>query len=293
MILFHVILRLKAFTYKYRHELHFASTKQNVFFFFLSKRHIFAFVSDKLYVNSMIYRNVIFSLVIITASFFSCSNIPQGAPGPQAEALAQHILEQMNYEAWQNNTRAVSWSFPGGHRHFWDKSRGLVRVEWDNLIVLFDKNSMKGIAFREEVKVTDHGETNDLITKANEFFINDSYWLNPLFHIYSPGTVRSLVSPGVLKVHFETGGVTPGDTYVFYAGESDPVEKMRLWVSKIPIKGFSVSFTNYSQSSTGVLTARTYASLINIEIKDLVMYSAYPPENGEDLFEELEKYLDK
>jgi hypothetical protein len=117
--------------------------------------------------------------------------------------------------------------------------------------------------------------------------VNDAFWLNPLFHIRSPGAQLSLVKPGVLKVHYPTGGVTPGDSYVFYADESGLVKSMRLWVSSLPLKGVGAAFLDYKVTETGVRNPQRYDFLVTIEIGDLRMHTEYPVKGAADPFARL------
>ncbi len=217
----------------------------------------------------------------------SCKSVPQGAPGADADALAAKMLAAVNYDAWQKKTAAVAWSFRGDHFHFWDRERDLVEVRWDDYTAQFNKNTLQGRVLEKGQLVTDTGEAAELLAKANAFFINDAFWLNPLFHIESPGVELALVAPNTLKATFTSGGVTPGDVYVFHVDEAGLVKEMQLWVSIVPLKGSAATFENYAVSETGVKTARLYDYLVTIDIGDLKMYAIYPEKGGEDRFAEL------
>ncbi|MCR9144665.1 MAG: hypothetical protein NXI24_20675 [bacterium] len=229
------------------------------------------------------------ALLLFAASASACASIPPGVAGGDADALAAKMLEAVNYKAWQNKTAAVGWSFRGDHIHFWDRERGLVEVKWDDYVVRFSKKDLQGRAYRNGKPVGDAGETAELLAKANAYFVNDAFWLNPLFHIESPGVQLELIGENSLKAVFTSGGVTPGDTYVFHTDGDGLVTEMQLWVSIVPFKGSTATFENYAVSETGVKTARLYDYIVTIDIGDVKMYAKYPESGGEDRFADLLK----
>lgn len=219
----------------------------------------------------------------------SCRSIPPGVSGGGADALAAKMLAAINYDAWEKNTAAVGWSFRGDHTHFWDRKRDLVEVRWGDYVARFNKNTVLGIVLEDGHAVQDQKEARELLAKANAYFINDAFWLNPLFHIESPGVELLLVGKNSLKVVFRTGGETPGDTYLLHADEDGLVREMQLWVSIVPFKGSSSTFENYAVSETGVKSARKYDYLITIDIGDVKMYAKYPESGGPDRFADILK----
>ena len=229
-------------------------------------------------------------LAVLTLSAGACRSIPPGTAGEDADALAEKMLAAIGYDAWQNKTAAVRWTFRGDHKHFWDRKRGYVQVEWDDHRVLFNKNTMQGLVYVDGKRVTDAGHAAADIAQANAYFVNDAFWLNPLFHIRSPGVKLSVTKPGSLRVDFTSGGVTPGDTYVFHTNAEGLVTEMQLWVDIVPaiFAGSGATFENYAESETGVKSARKYEYLVTITIDDLKMYAKYPPKGEDDVFAALE-----
>jgi hypothetical protein len=53
------------------------------------------------------------------------------------------------------STAAVSFSFRGNHHYLWDKKRNLVQVEWDDKKVLYNTQTIEGIAYENGKKLTD------------------------------------------------------------------------------------------------------------------------------------------
>jgi hypothetical protein len=74
---------------------------------------------------------------------------------------------RQNSSSHQSNslgsTAAVSFSFRGNHHYLWDK-RNLVQVEWDDKKVLYNTQTIEGIAYENGKKLTD-SEKTDAIKK--------------------------------------------------------------------------------------------------------------------------------
>jgi len=216
----------------------------------------------------------------------ACSSLPKGTPGPRAEELAQKMLKAADYEKWQA-TAAVSFTFRGGDKIFWDRRRKLIEVAFKNKLVQFSEISGKSVCFENERRVLD--DCADMTETAIKRFYNHTFWLNPAFHITAPGTERALVGENQLLVTFKSGGATPGDSYLFTLDEEGKIAEMRMWVSILPIKGARAVFSNYVKSQTGVTVALNHevASLASVNLSDLVMYAQYPEKGGVDRFQGL------
>ncbi len=228
-----------------------------------------------------------FLVLFIFFSIFFCSDPPAGATGELAEKLTLRLYKSTNIESWRE-TAAISFSWIGtGERHYlWDKSRKLVEVRWDDLVVQYaQRQPYQGIVFVKKKQVKELKKVKEYINKALKYFVNDAFWLNPVFHIDSPGAQKYSVSHNELLIHFSRGGVTPGDSYLFKLSKNGLVKEMKMWVSILPIKGMSVQFLNYITSKTGVTLALDHKLLFfNIKIKNMVMYDEYPLESSGDTF---------
>lgn len=222
---------------------------------------------------------------LILLSGLNCASVPSGKPGPQAEELTDKMLEAAGYQNWQK-TSAVSFTFRNGDKIFWDKNRGLIRVQWDENKVLLRKSDFKAIATSEGKPVASD-EKGEFIEDAWSKFTNHTFWLSPMFHVRSPGSVREYAD-GNLILKFKSGGVTPGDTYLFVPDDQNRIKEMRMWVSIIPVKGATAEFKNYVTTETGVPVALDHElSMLNVTLRDLVMYSSYPTAGQEDIFSPL------
>jgi hypothetical protein len=217
--------------------------------------------------------NLIFLIFIV-----SCRSIPDGQEGQEAENLAKKMLEYANIEAWKK-TEAVEFTFAGIRHHLWDKKRNYVLYTKDNVKVYFNKDNLYGKVYINNQEVFDKEEKNKKIYEAYKAFINDFYWLQPAFHIYSPGAKRFFIDQNKLRVTFYEGGVTPGDTYVFYLDNNGKINIMQMWVQIIPKKGIKAEFKEYIETETGVRIAKIRETFLkNIVLTDIKFYPKFPLE---------------
>lgn len=182
---------------------------------------------------------------------------PTGQPGPAADQMAERMMASVDKTAW-DSTRWVAWDFAGQHNYLWDKTRNLVRVRWDMNEVLLNTKTISGKAYHGGEPASNE---NDLIQTAWGFFCNDSYWLNPVVKTFDPGTERSIVQVDgrdALKVQYTSGGVTPGDSYVWFLDENGRPEAWKMWVKIIPIGGIHNSWEGWQKLSTGAWVATTH-----------------------------------
>ncbi|MEO1259194.1 MAG: hypothetical protein AAFZ15_10375 [Bacteroidota bacterium] len=179
---------------------------------------------------------------------------PVGEKGPAADQMAEKMMAAVNKTAW-DSTRYIQWTFANGnHDYFWDKERNLVKVNWKQNEVLLNTKKVDGKAWQQGVEIR-NGDRNELIQTAWSFFCNDSYWLNPMVKAFDPGTERSIVKledgREGLKVQYTSGGVTPGDSYVWILDENGRPNAWKMWVKIIPLGGIENSWDGWQTLSTG------------------------------------------
>lgn len=227
-----------------------------------------------------------FALVFIVLILADCSSLPVGQPGEAAEKLAQKMIKAADYDKWQN-TAAVTFVFRGDDRVFWDKKRKLVEVQFKKNTVQFSEVSGKSLCFEGERRLLD--ECGELTQAAVKRFYNHTFWLNPVFHIQSPGAERALVENDKLLVSFKSGGSTPGDSYLFTADEEGKVADMRMWVSILTIKGMRAVFSDYRTTETGVRIAYHHklSGIVSVDLSDIKMFAQYPESGMADRFQGL------
>ena len=177
---------------------------------------------------------------------------PTGTPGPAADALA-HAIERAVDTAAFARTGAVRWTFRTEPTHLWDRTRNLSRVRWGKHEVLLDLHRQDGRAFTDGREVP--GEPGKkLVERSYKRFINDSFWLNPLSKLFDEGVTRSLVQhegADALLVHYGSGGVTPGDSYLWILDQNQRPRAWRLWVSVLIIPGAEMTWDAWTQLPTG------------------------------------------
>ena len=193
---------------------------------------------------------------------------PEGTDPERADLVARHMLAAVNDSAWQA-TAAVEWTFMNSHHHLWDKDRHLARVRWKDHEVLLDINSITGTAMTKGETVTGK-QAEKLVKKAYSFWANDSFWLNPVSKAFDSGTTRTMVNlkdgREGLMVSYASGGVTPGDAYVWLLDEQHRPTSWKMWVSIIPVGGIEVPWNNWMVTETGAVICNLHDSVIDLEL---------------------------
>lgn len=216
---------------------------------------------------------VVLILLLLLAGWLISEPRPVGRPGPEADALARRVEAAVNAEAWREKTGAVWWNFGDRYVHLWDRNRGYARVRWDDVEVLLDIPSKTGVAKRSGREVTGT-EKQALLDRAYERWVNDSFWLNPLVKLFDEGTKRAIVeledgSEGLL-ITYSSGGVTPGDAYLWILGPDDLPAAWKMWVDIIPIGGLEVTWERWKNLSTGAKVATLHRGVLTLELTDVV-----------------------
>ncbi len=186
--------------------------------------------------------------------------LPPHAAGPAADELARSVERAVAKEAW-DRTGAVRWTFLGRHEHLWDRSRGLSRVRWGTTEVLVELGRIAGRAYRDGREVGGP-EREALVKTAYGYWVNDSFWLNPMAKLFDEGVSRFTAQVDgrqALLVRYMSGGLTPGDSYLYLLGPDGTPLAWRLWVSVLPVGGVEASFTGWSTLGTGARIATDHA----------------------------------
>ncbi len=213
-------------------------------------------------------------VIIMTVGYCSVNRkLPTGTQGDKAEALAQKMLAAVDKPAW-DTTHVISWTFRGAHKHLWDKQRHLAQVEWKDYKALVDVNTVTGKVWEKGEEITDTEKSGKLVRKAWEYFLNDSYWLNPVVKIFDPGTERRIVDledgKEGLMVTYTSGGTTPGDSYLWILDDNHLPTAWRMWVKIIPVGGMETSWEGWMTLPTGAKVATEHKSkIISIPLTDI------------------------
>lgn len=200
-------------------------------------------------------------------------DLPVGIGGPQAEALAQSMLESLDYEAYKN-TNYLEWTFKNRHHYKWQKNEGKCVVQWKDYKVDLDLNNpSESNAYVHSFKV-DGDQAQELIEDATTFFNNDSFWLVAPYKVFDTGSQRSIVETetgdDALLITYTTGGSTPGDSYLWYLDKTNKPTKFRMWVDILPIGGLEASWTDWTTTESGAQLPTFHELLfLGIQIEDI------------------------
>lgn len=217
---------------------------------------------------------VVVLLLVVTREALDAPR-PVAGPGPDGDALARRMEAAVNVEAWEK-TGAVTWVFAGSHRHLWDRVRGLDMVTMGQDRVLVDLGKQVGRAFHGGRPVEGRrGEK--LVAKAYAAWVNDSFWLNPVVKVFDEGVSRAAVVPAGedtekegLLVSYSSGGLTPGDAYLWLLGPDGTPSAWRMWVSVIPIGGVKASWEGWITLATGArVSTRHQMGPVTLELSEV------------------------
>lgn len=212
---------------------------------------------------------------------------PDGESGEAAEALARRMMSSVNEEGWAA-TRAVTWTYGGRFNHLWDVERHFVRVRRDGFEALVNLNTIEGVA-TQDGQALSGAALEEAVQRGYAAWANDSFWLNAMNKAFDPGTSRSLVSTpegDALMISYASGGVTPGDSYLWHFDENGRPKSWQMWVSIIPIGGLSASWSGWEQLATGAWVSTQHEiGPLTIEVTDLAGAASLAElEPGDDPF---------
>lgn len=212
-------------------------------------------------------------LALATIAFLIVNEpVPQGEQGFQTERFASRLMATIDHSAWLS-TGAVQWNFDDRQQHLWDRRRNYARVRWVDVEVLIALDRKIGLVYRNGEKLSPEASI-PYLNQAYKHWANDSFWLNPISKIMDPGTVRSLVTlddgkQGLL-VTYTSGGVTPGDSYLWLLDENGLPRAWKMWVAIVPIGGLEVSWEGWQKLDTGVMISTQHRLPIGeLSLKDV------------------------
>lgn len=197
----------------------------------------------------------------------SCASLPRGEPGPAADALAHEIEARVNKDAW-DATDVVAFTFKGKRAHLWDKSRGFLRVLNGDDEVYLDLWDRGGYAIHAGTELEGNA-AQERLSEAWAWYCNDTFWLNPLVKLFDEGTTRELLTVDgkrALLVKYASGGVTPGDAYLWIVDDNAEPVAVRMWVSVLPTKGIEFTWEKWVTLPSGARVATLHRSVADIAL---------------------------
>jgi hypothetical protein len=225
------------------------------------------------------------AFVSILCSFgcgFISRPLPKGLPSAEAEILTDSIFRHLNKNAW-DTTRFISWTYAGRNQFVWDKTMNKVKVSSKKGTVTYlDLQTLKAIGFDKKGKTLSGKSLEKARNHAWKAFCNDGFWLSAPFKLRDSGTTRSIVftdslgnltSTGNknLLVQYKSGGVTPGDSYLWLLSKNGKPYAWRMWVKIIPIGGVWSTWENWVVSPNGfhIATSHKIANTVNSKVTNL------------------------
>ena len=220
-----------------------------------------------------IKRILIFLVVLLLIGFllvkFVVSESKPKVIDGNADAMAQQMLTAVNKPAW-DTLNYVQWSFVRGHNFVWDKVNNHSRVSWGEYVVHLDMDEVDGKAYKGEDELTGD-KKNKAVQTAWSHWCNDSFWFGAPYKVFDPGTKREMAvdadgQEGLL-VTYESGGVTPGDQYLWYLDDTGLPTGYKMWTKIIPIGGVYASWTDYTTLAGGAKVSQKHIfSLAGMEV---------------------------
>ena len=214
------------------------------------------------------------SLLLFGFLYFKYNeDLPEGVSGKEADALAYKMLEALDYEALKN-TKHIHWTFKKRRHYELDKVNNICEVSWKGYKVILDLND------NSQSKVFIHGFKNEsemaeeLTEKAIKYYNNDSFWVLAPYKVFDKGTVRKLVktanSKNALLVTYQSGGSTPGDSYLWLLDTDFKPKAFKIWTSILPIDGLEASWTDWITTESGAQLPTFHKFLFfGLEITDI------------------------
>ncbi|MGJ8593758.1 MAG: hypothetical protein ACSHXF_14500 [Aquaticitalea sp.] len=201
-------------------------------------------------------------------------DLPTGIEGIAAEQLATKMLNSLDFEAYKN-TDYIEWTFKKRHHFKWNKAENTCEVYWKNVRVQLNLNSVNASeAFENDLKIEGDDAKNH-IEKAISYFNNDSFWLVAPYKIRDQGTERRIVNLDTgkkgLLVTYNSGGSTPGDSYLWHLEDSGKPTSFQMWVDILSIDGLEATWSDWTTTESGAQLPTFHKLMVfGMEITDIV-----------------------
>ncbi|MBT8218596.1 MAG: hypothetical protein KJP00_02145 [Bacteroidia bacterium] len=223
---------------------------------------------------------LILLLFIAGVVFIKSKNqpLPVGSNPEVADQLANDMLVALDKPGF-DSTHYIKWDFAGRNQYVWDKVKNYAEITMGYDIVLLNLNEITGKAYNRGIEIVGPAK-DELIQKAWTNWCNDSFWLIAPYKVFDPGTNRSIVDledgkKGLL-VSYASGGVTPGDSYLWILNSNNVPGQWKMWVSNIPWGGAVSTWEDWITLYSGAKIATKHnLGIIQVIISDLMA--------GEDL----------
>ncbi len=203
--------------------------------------------------------------------FIANENLPSGTQEDAADAWAMEIQSKLNKKAF-DSLKVVQWTFRGSNKYVWRKQDGWLEYSKGNLKVHLNLTDLTGYAYKNGQPLQGD-KLEKKLQQAWSGFCNDSFWLVAPYKMFDEGTSRSIVQledgKKGLMVAYASGGVTPGDAYVWLVDDDNNITGWKMWVKIIPVGGLHFTWENWMEVGNGVQLSTYHKGVIKIEMTDV------------------------
>ncbi len=198
---------------------------------------------------------IMVSIGFITVLVLSSEKPDSTNTTDEALRVATNIEHALNKSAW-DSLNVLGWTFAERHDYIYFKNENKAIISWENIEVRMNLDQKNGKVFVDGLELTDD-EKDSIIEDAWSKWCNDSFWMFAPFKLKDHGTKLSLVTDedsgqNGLLVEYNSGGVTPGDSYLWFYDENFRPTGYKMWVSIIPIGGTYASWDKWVTLPSGV-----------------------------------------
>lgn len=167
-------------------------------------------------------------------------------------------------QASLDELRYVQWTFFRGKHHYqWDKQQNHAIIKWDDIEVVMALNEVQG-SVRKGGQALSGEEKQEHINTAWNYWCNDSFWLIAPYKVFDPGVERSVINEDRKKgllVQYQSGGVTPGDAYLWWLDETNKPTSWQMWTSILPMQGIENSWEGWKTLPGGAMVSTVHDGL--------------------------------
>lgn len=208
---------------------------------------------------------VLILLGLLALRLFVHESAPEKIESADAEAKAQMMLSAINKAAW-DTLPYISWTFAGRNDYIWDRVRNDAIVKSGDVIVHLDPDEVTGRAFLNEVELEGE-EANKAVQAAWSNWCNDMFWLSAPYKIKDKGVELSIAKDADgkegLLASYTSGGVTPGDSYLWFLDETGLPTGYKMWVGIIPLGGVYTSWEDWKTLEGGAKIATMHQGSVD------------------------------
>jgi len=213
-------------------------------------------------------------LIAVIALFVVNEKEPTGYKGTEADKLAKDMLTALNYDAF-NELKYLQFTFFRGKHHYrWDKANNVAEVVWDDKKVVMQLDTKEAKVIVDGAPVVEEAQKAAYVNEAWKYWCNDSFWMIAPYKIFDAGTERSIIetvhaNTKGLKVHYASGGYTPGDSYVWEIGPDNKPVSWKMWTSILPVKGMETTWEKWIDVEGALLSTYHSNPVLEMEMQNI------------------------